>query len=281
MTNPDTPLILAIAPNGARKTPVDHPAIPITPDQIGRTAADCAAAGASMIHAHVRDADLRHLLDAAAYRDAIAAIRREVGPDFIIQVTTEAAGRYEAPAQMAMVRDLKPEACSASIREFAGKPEQEFEAADFFAWAAQENIHVQYILYDPDDLNRFIDLHKRGLIPQKRPCLLYVLGRYAKDQQSTPPDLLPFLDVAQPFDADWFMCAFGRHESACALTAAAFGGHCRIGFENNMLLANGDTAPDNAALVSQLAPGTAILGRHLASGATARELLGVEQRAGG
>lgn len=281
MTHPDTPLILAVAPNGARKTPADHPAVPITADQIGRTAADCAAAGAAMIHAHVRDADLRHLLDADAYRDAIAAIRREAGPDFIIQVTTEAAGRYEAPAQMALVRELKPEACSASIREFAGEPEQEAAAAEFFAWTAQEKIHVQYILYDPDDLHRLTVLHKRGLIPHDRPCLLYVLGRYAKDQQSTPPDLLPFLDVALPFEADWFMCAFGRHESACALTAAAFGGHCRIGFENNMLLANGGTAPDNAALVSQLAPGAAILGRPLADGLTARELLGVERRTGG
>jgi len=281
MTNPDTPLILAIAPNGARKTPADHPAIPITPDEIGRTAAESAAAGAAMIHAHVRDADLRHLLDADAYRDAIAAIRREVGPDFIIQVTTEAAGRYEAPAQMAMVQALKPEACSASIREFAGKPEQEAEAASFLAWAASESIHIQYILYDPDDLNRFIDLHKRGLIPQERPCLLYVLGRYAKDQQSTPPDLLPFLDIDLPFEADWFMCAFGRQESACALTAAAFGGHCRIGFENNMLLATGDTAPDNAALVAQLAPGAGVLGRPIADSITARNLLGVEQRAGG
>lgn len=281
MTIPDTPLILAIAPNGARRTPADHPAIPITPDEIGRAAAESAAAGAAMIHAHVRDGDMRHLLDADAYRDAIAAIRREVGPEFIIQVTTEAAGRYEAPAQMAMVRELKPEACSASIREFAGKPEQEAEAADFFAWTAQEKIHVQYILYDPDDLTRFVDLDKRGLIPQARPCLLFVLGRYAQDQQSTPPDLLPFLDIDLPFEADWFMCAFGRQESACALTAAAFGGHCRIGFENNMLLANGDSAPDNAALVAQLAPGAAILGRPLADSAAARKLLGVERRTGG
>lgn len=228
-----------------------------------------------MIHAHVRDADLRHLLDAAAYRDVIAAIRRESGRDFIIQVTTEAAGRYEAPEQMAVVRELVPEACSASIRELAGRPEQEAEAAEFFAWAVSEDVHVQYILYDQKDLERFIDLHGRGLIPQARPCLLYVLGRYATDQQSTPPDLLPFLDVELPFDADWFVCAFGRQEGACALTAAAFGGHCRIGFENNTLLANGDVAPDNTALVAQLAPGAAALGRSLANGATARALLGI------
>jgi len=279
MTNPDIsdPLILAVAPNGARKTPADHPAIPITPDEIGRTAAACQDAGAAMIHAHVRDSDLRHLLDADAYRDAIAAIRRECGPDFIIQVTTEAAGRYDAPAQMAMVRALKPEACSASIRELAPDEDSERAAFDFFAWAAREQVHIQYILYDEVDLTRFIDLYQRDRIPQDRPCLLYVLGRYAADQQSTPPDLLPFLDVDIPFDADWFVCAFGRQESACALTAAAFGGHCRIGFENNMLLADGQTAPDNAALIAQIAPAAAALGRPLANGQQARSLLGIDR----
>ena len=41
-----SPLLLAVAPNGARKTKADHPALPITPDEIGRTAAACAEAGA-------------------------------------------------------------------------------------------------------------------------------------------------------------------------------------------------------------------------------------------
>lgn len=270
-------LILAVAPNGAQKTPADHPTLPITADEIGRTAAACQDAGASMIHTHVRDRGLRHLLDALAYRDAIAAIRRECGPDLVIQITTEAAGRYGTSVQMAIVRDLKPEACSASIREFAGKPEQERAAADFFAWTLRESIHVQYILYDMEDLHRFIYLHQRGVVPHARPCLLFVLGRYAKDQQSTPPDLLPFLAADLPFEVDWFICAFGRLEAACALTAAAFGGHCRIGFENNTLLADGQTAPDNTALIRQLASVAPVIGRPLASGKQTRDILGIHR----
>jgi len=271
------PLILAVAPNGAWKIPVDHPAIPITADEIGRTAAACRDAGASMIHAHVRDRDLRHLLDASAYRDAIAAIRRECGPDLVIQVTTEAAGRYDAWTQMAVARDLKPEAFSASIREFAGKPEQEHAAADFFAWTLRERIHVQYILYDVSDLHRFIGLHRLGVVPHARPCLLFVLGRYAENQQSMPPDLLPFLAVDLPLEVDWFICAFGRLAAACALTAAGLGRHCRIGFENNTLLADGQTAPDNAVLIRQLASVTPVVGRPLASGKLARDILGIHR----
>ena len=35
---PFPPLILAVAPNGARKTRADHPAVPITPEELARTA---------------------------------------------------------------------------------------------------------------------------------------------------------------------------------------------------------------------------------------------------
>lgn len=49
------------------------------------------------------------------------------------------------------------------------------------------------------------------------------------------------------------MCAFGAREAGCALTAALLGGHVRVGFENNMLLPDGSTATDNAALVRGIA----------------------------
>lgn len=106
------PLILANAPNGATRTRADHPALPITQAEIARTAAEVAEAGAAMIHVHVRDAQGRHLLDADAYRALTAAIRAEVGERLVVQITSEAAGRYEAPEQMAVVRAARPEAVS-------------------------------------------------------------------------------------------------------------------------------------------------------------------------
>ena len=82
------PLVVAVAPNGARKSQQDHPALPITPEEIAREAAACAEAGAAMLHLHVRDAQGRHSLDVEAYRTAIAAVRRAVGQRMILQVTT-------------------------------------------------------------------------------------------------------------------------------------------------------------------------------------------------
>ena len=70
-----------------------------------------------MIHLHVRDAEQRHTLDLDRYRAALAAVRREAGPEMICQVTTEAVGLYSPAEQMAAMRALKPEAFSVALRE--------------------------------------------------------------------------------------------------------------------------------------------------------------------
>ena len=107
VTEPRLPVVLAVAPNGAYKTPRDHPQLPVTRDALVACAIACRDAGASLLHLHVRDAEGRHLLDANAYRDTTAAIRRAVGDALVVQITTEAAGRYERHAQMAVVRDAR------------------------------------------------------------------------------------------------------------------------------------------------------------------------------
>lgn len=55
--------------------------------------------------------------------------------------------------------------------------------------------------------------------------------------------------------------------------AAREGGHARVGFENNRLLADGSVAQDNAALVRQLVAALRTTGRRAASAAEARAML--------
>lgn len=266
------PLILAVAPNGARKTKVDHPALPMTPEEIARTAATCREVGAAMLHLHVRDAEGRHSLDAELYRAAIAAVEREAGEDFLIQVTSEAGGRYGRAEQMAMVRDLRPTCVSLAVREILPDAAAEPEGAEFLAWMVREGILPQYILYSAEDLARFREWTARGIVPETRPFLLFVLGRYSAALTSEPGELLPFLEGGLP-ETPWALCAFGAKETACALTAAALGGHARVGFENNLQLPDGARAPDNAALVAAVAEGASAIGRPLATPAQARQLL--------
>ena len=266
------PVILTVAPNGARKTKADHPALPMTPQEIASCAAACAEAGAAMIHLHVRDRDGRHTLDAETYRAAIAAVRGALGEGIVIQVTSESVGLYGPEEQMAMVRELRPEAVSLAVRELVPDAARETTAAAFFAWMRDESLLPQFIVYDAEDLARLDDLTARGIVPPGRHFVLFVLGRYTPGQRSQPADLLPFLN-ANAAGRPWALCAFGPREAACAAAAAAFGGHARVGFENNLYMPDGSIAPDNAALIATAATNARLIGRPLADAATARELL--------
>lgn len=274
------PVVIAVAPTGARRTQSDHPALPLTPAEIAAAAASCQAAGASLIHLHVRDEQGRHSLDADAYRTAIDAIRAAVDDRLVIQVTTETAGIYTPQDQMAMVRSVKPEAVSLALRELipqSGDPTApEAEAAEFLDWVVSSDMVPQYILHEADEIARFCDLCARDIIPARRRHVLFVLGNYAAAQPSRAGDLLPFLrscDAAMPRFDSWSVCAFGVGETACALTAASLGGHIRVGFENNLQMSDGSLAPDNAALVLRAGRGVELIGRRVADAAAARAML--------
>ena len=267
------PLIVTVAPNGAYKQPTDHPAVPITPAALATTAKDCLDAGAAMLHMHIRDAQGRHSLDVEGYREAQRVVRQAVGDAMVIQVTSEAAGVYQAPAQIAMVEALQPEAVSIGLREI-DKPEiGEAGLQRFFSGLAQRRTMVQVILYDVPDLRRWQALRAGGVVPDAPWFLLFVLGRYSAGQTSSPRDLLPFL-AAHEGPEPWAVCAFGAAENTCITAATLFGGHARVGFENNLLRKDGSVAPDNTALVRQAVEAAAALGRPLATAADIRQRFG-------
>ncbi|MBA3517048.1 MAG: 3-keto-5-aminohexanoate cleavage protein [Rhizobiales bacterium] len=256
---------VAVAPNGARRTKADHPALPMTPAELAGAAAECLDTGAAMIHVHVRRSDGLHVLDADAYRSALAAIRAAVGDQLVMQITTEALGLYSPDEQLAVVRDVKPEAVSIALREVV--PDSAAEAAfiDFLHWAAREEIVPQVILYTPGEAGRLAELVRRGDLPWEDVPVLFVLGRYAAGQLSQPTDLLPYLADRAPRFRDWMVCAFGRDETACVVAAALLGGDVRVGFENNLWLPDGSVAPSNVASVAATAQALRRCGRALAS----------------
>lgn len=270
---PAGPAVICVAPNGARRTPADHARLPVTAAQIAHEASACADAGASMIHLHVRDAAGRHCLDAQRYGEAIAAIRRAVGGRLLVQVTTEAVGMYTPQEQMALLRELRPEAASVALRELIPDDSHLLEASRFFAWARSERICLQFIVYEPGEARRLQALVERGVLPQRTPATLFVLGRYSAGQQSHPPDLLPFLRE-WPRAWPWSVCAFGAQEAACMAAAVGLGGHARVGFENNLLRPDGQAAGSNAELVTNVRTLIACTGRPLADAGQARQVYG-------
>ena len=265
-------VMLAVAPNGARKTQHDHPRLPITPAELARCAADCIAAGASMLHLHVRDAAGRHSLDPADYRPAIDAIRERVGDELLLQLTTESGGRYGPREQMASAEALAPEAVSIAIRELFADDALHAEVAAFLARLAARGTLVQYIVYSAAEVVRCVRLQAEGAVPQHAPQLLFVLGSYAQARAGQPADLLPML-AALPAGWPWSVCAFGADEQRCAVAAALLGGHVRVGFENNLWLPSGAVAADNAALIGVTRDALHGLGMRQSTFAETRRLL--------
>lgn len=270
-----TPLLITVAPNGARKTHKDHAALPISAVEIAAEAKACRDAGATMLHLHVRDVDGGHLLDVEAYRKATDAVRGAIGDDMVIQITTEAVGRYTPDEQIALVRRLRPEAASVSLKELTQDGPQ--KASALYRWAHAEGIALQHILYTPKEVRQLAEMVRRDEVPGENLSVLYVLGRYGNGQ-SQPNDLLPFLSAAREAELQpemWSVCAFGAGEGAVALAALSLGGHVRVGFENNMYLNNKMIAPNNAALVQQVADGAGLLNRPLCTAKQARASMGI------
>lgn len=243
---------IMVAPNGGRRTKQDHRALPITIDEIVQCAVDCHAAGATGIHAHVRDDHGQHVLDAGLYAELLSECARVV-PGMQVQITTEAVGRYLPREQRILVESLRPSSVSIALREIL----QEADTAvtrRFFAFCDEAEIAVQHILYDADEVDLLKAHIADGLIPVSGLQVLHVLGRYSPGQVSSPTDLdLPLArQHSTGLQADWAVCAFGADETACLVQAVSQGGKARIGFENNLLDEHGQPAQHNAARVLEL-----------------------------
>ena len=239
---------LMVAPNGARKGKYDHPALPITIEEIMKTAKASHAAGADGIHAHVRDGNGEHILDAGLYRELIVELERKV-PDLVVQITTEAVGKYSPPEQMQLVRDVMPECVSVSLKELHSDRNAE-DCPSFYAWAAGEGIAIQHIAYSVEDL-ALLESAPTDFGPLQ---ILYVLGRYVENQESNPELLDPFLNWLKHAEVavDWAVCAFGKRETDCLAYAIRQGGKVRVGFENSFWNADGSLAKDNAERVAEI-----------------------------
>ena len=81
--------LITVAPTGAESEKPAVPALPVTLDELVTTAKECQAAGAAVIHVHIRDDQARPTLDLSRLKDTVAAVRE--GTDLIVQLSTGGA----------------------------------------------------------------------------------------------------------------------------------------------------------------------------------------------
>lgn len=265
---------IIVAPNGATKTRLDHPALPITIDQIVTDVIACRDAGAAMVHLHARDKNGLHSLEIDDNLSTLDAVRTAVGDSIIVQLTTEAVGQYQPPHQMQLIRETMPEAASFALKELLPDDSYLAVAETFFHWVAESGIIAQYILYSVQDIQRYFSLIKQGILPNKNHHLLLVLGRYHKQLESVPTDLIPFFsEQLLAGKTRWATCAFGPEEQRCLISAILMGGDIRVGFENNHFNSQGLIAKNNAQQVLDIKALTDLLNIKLHNAKSFREVL--------
>lgn len=266
------PFIVMCAPNGARRGKNDHPALPLTPAELADCAEQVLAAGASILHLHVRDKNGDHSLDVEQYRRALGAIRDRVGRSLILQVTSESVGQYTAEEQMQMIRDLQPEAVSIALREICPDSDNIDATASFFDWMNKTGIFPQIILYDDNDIQQFMQMNQINAFANKTSFVLRVLGNGKRSMKEVSREITTYRDSPKSYTGPWALCCFGRNEYEAAPIAAKMGGHMRVGFENNLWRPDGSLAADNAELVRNACRAATQSGRSVASADDVRRL---------
>ena len=181
--NPRIPcrrLILCVAPNGRAADEERSPAP--APHRPGARQGDGALPGGGSRHGPFACARRRRrqVLDAEAYKSAIAAVRARRARTCWSRSRPKRSAIYAPEAQMDVVRAVRPEAVSIALRGILPDPAREPAVARFLEAEARRGALVQYILYDAADLACFEALLERGIIPRDGASQLFVLGRYSK-----------------------------------------------------------------------------------------------------
>ena len=88
------------------------PDLPTTIEELVETAVRCEAAGAAMIHLHIRDAEHQPTLEIGRLKEAVDAVRRP--PSLVVQLST--GGSVHDPLEQRLkVLDAEPDSCSLTM----------------------------------------------------------------------------------------------------------------------------------------------------------------------
>jgi 3-keto-5-aminohexanoate cleavage enzyme len=270
------PVVVTVAPSGADVSRQNSPNIPYTPAEIAETSIEAAAAGATVVHVHVREDDGTPSGRSDLYEDVIRRIRS--GSELITMATTggsndmgidERVGGLAASPDLVGVESgsmnfgdetfITPPAAARGIieRALAGGMGLEVEAFDVghviqaVRWVEggtlRAPLHINLVFGVPGG----IDASPEALDAMLRPL---------------PPETF------------WTVTCIGQHQSrmlALGLLHGAPG--IRTGLEDTVYLSRGVLAPSNAALVSKAVNLVRAVGREIATPEQARSLLGLQQ----
>jgi uncharacterized protein (DUF849 family) len=284
------PVIISCALTGGGDTTALSPHVPVTPEQIANEALAARAAGASIVHIHVRDPETgKPSRETALYAEVVRRIRNS-GSDVLVNLTTGAGGRYipddtnpnrnaidgmaSPEDRMAHVLELRPDICSLDIGTmnfsryaFLNLPSHVERMA---AAIREAGVKPELEVFDLGHAAFARHLCERGLFADP-PWLQLCLGIPWGAPAST--ESMQTLKNMVPEGGQWSAFGISRHQFPMAAQAVLLGGHVRVGLEDNLYLSRGQLSPGNAPMVERAARIIGELDAEVATPAQAREIL--------
>jgi uncharacterized protein (DUF849 family) len=270
--------MITVAPTGAESAKADVPNLPVTLDELLATAKACEAAGAAMIHVHLRDATARPTLDPARLGEAVSALHESTG--LVVQLSTGGAVTDSYEDRLAVL-DVLPESCSLTCGSVNFGDDVFLNPwpfmAELYQRTQQREIVPEFELFDLGHvtaLRRLLDAYGPPFGGHVH-CDL-VMG-VPGGMPGTTQALVAAV-AALPEGASWSATGIGRSSLPVMLAALSAGGHLRVGMEDTLTYAKGRPVRDNAELVERAAALAVLAQRPPMSTGDARALLRVKDR---
>ena len=270
--------LITVAPTGAEAEKSAVPALPVTLNELLVTAKECEAAGAAVVHVHIRDEAARSTLDWRRLADTVTALRE--GTDLIVQLSTGGAVTDSFTDRLAVL-DAGPDACSLTCGtvnfgdEVFANPWPFIK--DLYQLTQERHVVPEFELFD---LGHVATLHR--LLGEFGPpagghvhcdLVMGVPGGMPGDVAT-----LAAAVAALPAGATWSATGIGRTTLPVLFGALAAGGHLRVGMEDTVSFARGRPVARNAELVERAAELARAAQRPPMPPAAARAFLGVRDR---
>jgi uncharacterized protein (DUF849 family) len=271
--------LITVAPTGAESSKADVPQLPTTLEELVETAVRCEAAGASMVHLHIRDAAHAPTLDAGLLRASVDAVREAT--DLVVQLST--GGSVHDPLdQRLTVLDAEPDSCSLTCGTTNFGDDVFLNPWPFmvelYRQSIQREVVPEFELFDLGHvaaLRRLLD--QEGLPFGGKVHVDFVTG-VPGGMPGTPAALLAGVALLPPQITSWSATGIGRSHLPIAAAALAAGGHLRVGMEDNLVYARGRAVQHNDELVARGAELATLMQRPPLTTTEAREMLGVKRR---
>ena len=275
---PANGLLVTVAPTGAETAKADVPHLPTTPEAIAETAKACQAAGASMIHLHVRDREHRPTLDLALLREWVAAVRES--SDLIVQLST--GGSVHDPLdQRFKVLDAEPDSCSLTMGT-TNFGDDVFAnpwpfVCELYQLSQERGVVPEFELFDLGQVHAMRRLLDRYGLPAGGKVHVDLVMGVPGGMNGTTDALVAAVHDLPAETTSWSATGIGRSTLSVILASLSKGGHLRVGMEDVLTISRGVAVESNAQLVERAVAIGALAQRTPFTPDEARELIGVRR----